>query len=153
MGVVDPLAEKIEDINTMIKVRFFLVILLFATSCTNRKVVIHYYNGLNMSNNSTWGSSLQIFFIDNQDVKKIPIRSKDLKSEISMIKGKIISKNSIIVPDDGNYTFAFISENDTLFADDRLEFWRYKNKGIKTALNMSSKNIILKNYKLNSNQQ
>jgi len=84
---------------------------------------------------------------------RMPIRDKNLKNEISIIKGKIISKNSIIVPDDGNYTFAFISKKDTLFADDRLEFWRYKDKGISYKLNDSSKNIILKHYKLNPNQQ
>ena len=137
----------------MIKIRYFLLILLIVTSCANQKVVMYYYNGLNINNNSTWGSSLQIFFMENRDMMRMPIRDKNLKNEISIIKGKIISKNSIIVPDDGNYTFAFISKKDTLFADDRLEFWRYKDKGISYKLNDSSKNIILKHYKLNPNQQ
>ncbi|WES98724.1 hypothetical protein P2W68_03725 [Chryseobacterium arthrosphaerae] len=137
----------------MIKIRYFLLILLIVTSCANQKVVMYYYNGLNINNNSTWGSSLQIFFMENRDMMRMPIRDKNLKNEISIIKGKIISKNSIIVPDDGNYTFAFISKKDTLFADDQLEFWRYKDKGISYKLNDSSKNIILKHYKLNPNQQ
>ncbi|KFF08934.1 hypothetical protein IW15_22640 [Chryseobacterium soli] len=137
----------------MIKIKYFLLILLIATSCTSQKVVLYYYNGLDLNSNNTLGSSLQIFFLENRDIMKVVIRDKNLKNEISIIKEKITSKNRIIVPDDGNYTFAFINKKDTLFADDRLEFWRYKDKGIFYKLNNSSKNIILKHYKLNPNQQ
>lgn len=114
---------------------------------------MYYYNGLDLNSNSTWGSSLQIFFLENRDMMKEVITDKNLKNEISIIKEKITSKNRIIVPDDGNYTFAFINKKDTLFADDRLEFWRYKDKGVAYKLNDTSKNIILKQYKLNPNQQ
>ncbi|WP_073296700.1 hypothetical protein [Chryseobacterium polytrichastri] len=137
----------------MIKIKCFLLILLIATSCTSQKVVMYYYNGLDLNSNSTWGSSLQIFFLENRDMMKEVITDKNLKNEISIIKEKITSKNRIIVPDDGNYTFAFINKKDTLFADDRLEFWRYKDKGVAYKLNDTSKNIILKHYKLNPNQQ
>lgn len=137
----------------MIKIKCFLLIFLIATSCTNQKVVMYYYNGLDLNSNSTWGSSLQIFFLENHDMMKVVIRDKNLKNEISIIKEKITSKNRIIVPDDGNYTFAFVNKKDTLFADDRLEFWRYKDKGISYKLNDSSKKVILKHYKLNPNQQ
>lgn len=137
----------------MIKIKCFLLILLIATSCTSQKVVMYYYNGLDLNSNSTWGSSLQIFFLENRDMMKEVITDKNLKNEISIIKEKITSKNRIIVPDDGNYTFAFINKKDTLFADDRLEFWRYKDKGVAYKLNDTSKNIILKQYKLNPNQQ
>ncbi|WP_312902306.1 hypothetical protein [Chryseobacterium taichungense] len=91
--------------------------------------------------------------MEDQDMVRVPIKNKDLENEILIIKEKIISTNNIIVPDDGNYTFAFISKKDTLFADNRLEFWRYKDKGISYKLNDSSKKVILKHYKLNSNQQ
>ncbi len=135
------------------KIKYFLLILLITISCNNKKVMLYYYNGLEINKNSTWGSSLQIFFMEDQDMVRVPIKNKDLENEILIIKEKIISTNNIIVPDDGNYTFAFISKKDTLFADNRLEFWRYKDKGISYKLNDSSKKVILKHYKLNSNQQ
>ncbi len=115
--------------------------------------MLYYYNGLEINKNSTWGSSLQIFFMGDQDMVKVPIKNKDLENEISVVKEKIISTNNIIVPDDGNYTFAFISKKDTLFADNRLEFWRYKDKGISYKLNHFLTMKILKQYKLNPNQQ
>jgi len=135
------------------KIKYLLLILLIIVSCTNQNVVLYYYNGLEISKNNTWGSSLQIFFMEDYDMIRVPIRKGELKDEISLIKTKIISKGKIIVPDDSNYTFAFISKKDTLFADDRLEFWRYKDKGISYKLNDASKNTILKQYKLNPNQQ
>ncbi|MCI3937394.1 hypothetical protein MQX03_09285 [Chryseobacterium aahli] len=87
------------------------------------------------------------------DMTTVPIKSKDLKNDISIIKNQIILKNQIIVPDDGNYTFGFIIEKDTLFADNSLEFWRYKNKGMASKISETSKRIILKEYKLPPNQQ
>lgn len=50
------------------------------------------------------------------------------------------------------YVFAFIIEKDTLFADDRLEFWRYTDKGLWCKLDNITKIEILKHYKLNPKQ-
>jgi hypothetical protein len=130
----------------------FLLILLFIISCNNRATKLHYYDGNINNGKYILASDLKSFFLNN-DIKKIPIKNKRVNKEISEIKQKIILKNQIIIPDDSYYVFAFVTEKDTLYADSRLEFWRYKDKGISYKLNDSLKNIILKNYKLNPNQQ
>lgn len=135
------------------KIICFLLMLLITVSCDNQKVMLFYYNGLDLNKNSTWGSSLQIFFEKDNDIKVIPIKDEVLKSDLLIIKKKIISTNNIIIPDDGNYMFAFISKKDTLFADNRLEFWRYRNRGVWFNLNDATKKTILSYYKVNPNQQ
>lgn len=83
---------------------------------------------------------------------KVSIKSKILKEELSNIRNKIIIKNQVLDFDDGNYSFAFINEKDTLFADDRLEFWKYRDKGLDVKLSGFSKKKILEYYKISPNQ-
>ncbi|MGR3857758.1 hypothetical protein [Chryseobacterium indologenes] len=130
-----------------------LLLMSFATiSCSNQNVMLFYYNGLNYNQNYTWGASLQIFFEKDNDMNTVLIQSKELKNNLLIIKEKIISTNNVIVPDDGNYTFAFVSKKDTLFADDRLEFWRYGSRGIYFKIKDNVKKSVLEHYKLNPNQ-
>ncbi|MGE6396692.1 hypothetical protein [Chryseobacterium scophthalmum] len=105
-------------------IKFLSLLILYAIffSCRSHEVALHYYNGLNSDKNHTWSSSLQIFFEKDEEMTKVPIKSKILKEELSNIRNKIITKNQVLDFDDGNYSFAFINEKDTLFADDRLEF-------------------------------
>ncbi|MCX8533916.1 hypothetical protein [Chryseobacterium luquanense] len=133
----------------------FLSILMLCTiffSCRSHDVALHYYNGLNSNKNHTWSSSLYIFFEKDEEMTKVPIKSKILKEELSNIKNKIITTNQVLDFDDGNYSFAFINEKDTLFADDRLEFWKYRNKGLAVKLGDFSKKKILEYYKISPNQ-
>lgn len=134
------------------KLKFSLVVFLIITSCRNHEVVLHYYNGLNSDKNHTWSSSLQVFFEKDREMTKVSINSKIVKKELSEIKNKIIAKNQILDFDDGNYSFAFINEKDTLFADNRLEFWKYKDMGFAVKLSDFSKNKILEHYKISPNQ-
>lgn len=135
------------------KTKYFLFILLIITSCGNQVTILYYYNGNINNGKYILASDLKSFFLDNNDIKKVSIKDQKVKEEISQIKEKIILKNNIVVPDDSYYVFAFISKKDTIFADNSLVFWRYKDKGVAYKLNDTSKNIILKQYKLNPNQQ
>lgn len=135
------------------KIKYLLLIFVMTISCNNKTVALYYYNGLEMNKNNTWGSSLQIFFEKNDGMTKVFIKDNEISQEITEIKVKIMSENKIIVPDDGNYMFAFVNKKDTLFADDRLEFWRSGNKGLYKKLDNHIKDKILKYYKPNPNQQ
>ncbi|VXB72076.1 MULTISPECIES: hypothetical protein [Chryseobacterium] len=135
-------------------IKFLSLLMLYAIffSCRSHEVALHYYNGLNSDKNHTWSSSLQIFFEKDEEMTKVPIKSKILKEELSNIRNKIITKNQVLDFDDGNYSFAFINEKDTLFADDRLEFWKYRDKGLAVKLSGFSKKKILEYYKISPNQ-
>lgn len=130
-----------------------LVLLIVATSCSNQRIALFYYNGTANNGKYVLGSDLKYFFLKDNDITKTLIESKRISKEFSKIKEEIIAKNNIVIPDDSYYVFAFLTKKDTLFADNRLEFWRYKDKGISYKLNDSSKKVILKHYKLNINQQ
>lgn len=82
----------------------------------------------------------------------VKIKNKTLKKELFDIRDKIVAKNQILDFDDGYYTFAFITEKDTLFADSRLQFWKYKDRGLAVKLSDISKKKILEHYKISPNQ-
>ncbi|WP_175621024.1 hypothetical protein [Chryseobacterium schmidteae] len=134
------------------KLKYSILVFLIITSCHNHEVVLHYYNGLNSDKNHTWASSLQIFFEKDEEMKKVPIKSKILKEELSNIRNKIITKDQVFDLEDGNYSFAFINEKDTLFAQSSLEFWKYRDKGLAVKLSDFSKKKILEYYKISPNQ-
>lgn len=134
------------------KLKYSILVFLIITSCHNHEVALHYYNGLNSDKNHTWSSSLQIFFEKDEEMTHVPIHSKIVKKELSEIKNKIIAKSQVLDFDDGNYSFAFINEKDTLFADDRLEFWKYRDKGLAVKFSDFSKKKILEYYKISPNQ-
>jgi len=129
------------------------MLLIVATSCNNQGIALFYYNGTANNGKYVLGSDVKYFFLKDNDITKTLIESKRISKEFSKIKEEIIAKNNIVIPDDSYYVFAFLTKKDTLFADNRLEFWRNKDKGISYKLNDSSKKIILKHYKLNPNQQ
>jgi hypothetical protein len=107
---------------------------------------------LNSDKNHTWSPSLHIFFERDEEMTHVPINSKIVKKELSEIKNKIITKKQVLDFDDGNYSFAFINEKDTLFADNRLEFWKYRDMGFAVKLSGFSKKKILEHYKISRNQ-
>lgn len=129
-----------------------LMLLIVAASCNNQRTALLYYSGTANNGKYVLGSNLNYFFLKDGDIMKTFIDNKRFSKEISKIKEEIIGKNNIVSPDDSYYVFAFLTQKDTLFADNRLEFWRYKNKGISYKLDSSSKKIILKHYKLNHNR-
>ncbi len=113
------------------KIKYLLLMLLIvATSCSNQGTTLFYYNGTTNNGKYVLGSDLKFFFLENNNIARTLIESKRINEEISKIKKEIYTKNNIIIPDDSYYVFAFITKKDTLFADNRLEFWRYKDKGI-----------------------
>lgn len=64
------------------------------------------------------------------------------------IKKKIMLKNQKFDLEDGYSVFAFVKNNDTLYADNSLEFWRYNHRGMRIILSKDLKNKILENYSL-----
>lgn len=128
------------------------MLLIIAISCGNQGTNLFYYKGTANNGKYILGSDLKYFFLENNDIKRTLIESKKLTMEMSKIKTEIIIKNNIVVPDDSYYVFAFTTKKDTLFSDNRLEFWRYKDKGISHKLNDSLKRKILEYYNLSSNQ-
>lgn len=136
----------------MKKAKYFILLFLIAVSCRNQKVTLHYYNGLNYNNNWVLASSTRIFFESDEEMEIVKIKNKTLKKELFYIRDKIVVENQILDFDDGYYTFAFITEKDTLFADNGLQFWKYKDKGLAVKLTDISKNKILEYYKISPNQ-
>lgn len=139
----------------MIKVNYFILLLVLVTiviSCRNQKITLIYSNNTVDNSKYVIASDLKYFFSDNRDIKRVYLRNEKLSLKTEEIKQKIIAKNQIITPDDSYYVFALILKKDTLFADDRLEFWRYRDRGIYFKLEDKIKKEILKYYKLNPNQ-
>jgi len=139
----------------MIKVRYSIVLALLVTiitSCNNQKIVLIYSK--NTVNNSKYviASDLKYFFSDNNDIKRVYLRNEKLSLKLEDIKQKIVTEHQIIIPDDSYYVFAFITKKDTLFADDRLDFWRFKDKGVYFKLDDFEKKRILKHYKIYPDQ-
>jgi hypothetical protein len=132
------------------KITCFLLILLISISCANQKTTLFYYNGSMNNGKYILGSDLKYFFLGD-DIAKVSFKEQSLSEEMLEIKEKIILRNNIVIPDDSYYVFAFTSKKDTLFADNKLEFWRYKDKGMSLKLSEASKKEILKKYKLHSN--
>lgn len=136
----------------MKKVKYFTLLFLIALSCRSQEVSLYYYDGLNSDNNWILASSTQIFFESDEEMAMVKIKNKILKKELLYIKDKIVSKNQILYFDDSYYTFSFINEKDTLFADNSLGFWKYKDKGLAIKLSDISKKKILEYYKISPNQ-
>ncbi|WP_411810703.1 hypothetical protein ACLB9Y_10565 [Chryseobacterium scophthalmum] len=135
-------------------IKFLSLLMLYAIffSCRSNEFKLYYYNGLNSNNNSTLSSSLQDFFDPNEEMTIVKIKDNTLKNELSNIKNKIVAKNQVFDLEDGNYSFAFINEKDTLFAQSSLEFWKYRDKCLAVKLIGFSKKKILEYYKISPNQ-
>ncbi|MBW7675546.1 hypothetical protein [Chryseobacterium chendengshani] len=129
------------------KNRYLLFFLLIIVSCNNQKTAMYYYQGKINNGKYILASDLDSFFVD-EDMKKIIITEKKIYKELTEIKKKIIAKNQAFDLDDGNYVFAFIKNKDTIFADNRLEFWRYNNRGMQLILGDDIKSKILGNYNI-----
>lgn len=139
----------------MIKIRYsiiFALLVTIITSCSNQKIVLIYSK--NTVNNSKYviASDLKYFFSENNDIKRVYLRDEKLSLKLEDIKQKIVAKHQIIIPDDSYYVFAFITKKDTLFADDRLDFWRFRDKGVYFKLDDLEKKKILKHYKIHPDQ-
>jgi hypothetical protein len=111
---------------------------------------MYYYQGKINNGKYILASDLDSFFVDT-DMKKVVIKDKSLYREIAEIKKKIISKDQTFDLDDGYYVFAFITDKDTIFADNSLEFWRYNNRGMRFILHKDIKDNILENHNIISN--
>lgn len=136
----------------MKKVIYFIFSFFIVVSCCSQKVSLLYYNGLNSHNNWVLASSTQVFFESDEEMAMVKIKNSTLRKELFDVKDKIVAKNQILDFDDSNYTFAFINKKDTLFADYRLGFWKYKDKGLAIKLSEISRNKILEHYKIIPNQ-
>ncbi|MDR6464588.1 hypothetical protein [Chryseobacterium sediminis] len=139
----------------MIKIRYSIIFALLVTvitSCSNQKIVLIYSK--NTVNNSKYviASDLKYFFSENNDIKRVYLQNEKLSLKLEDIKQKIVAKHQVIIPDDSYYVFAFITKKDTLFADDRLDFWRFRDKGVYFKLDDLEKKKILKHYKIHPDQ-
>ena len=122
---------------------FLLLVIPTILSCSNQKVVIYNHNNTQNDDGEIFGSNLKPFFVYNSpNINVITIKSNGFSKKILSIKEKIQIKNNIIEPDDSYYEYAFINKKDTLYADYRLEFWRYGNKGISYKLGDNTKREI-----------
>ncbi|MBP1163234.1 MULTISPECIES: hypothetical protein [unclassified Chryseobacterium] len=138
----------------MIKVKYSILLILLAitTSCRNQKMVLIYSKNIVHNSKYVIASDLKYFFSNKSDINRVCLRNEKLNLKVEEIKQKIITKNQIITPDDSYYVFAFIIKKDTLFADDRLEFWRYGDRGVYFKLDDFEKKKILKHYKIHPDQ-
>lgn len=136
----------------MKKMTFLLLIILLVTSCKSKNVTMTYYGGMNYNNNFIIETSLREFFEEDTEMKHVSFKSIGVKNELIDIRNRITAYNHVIDFEDGNYTFAFVNDRDTLYADDRLVYWRYKKMCLALKLSEKSKKIILSNYHRNPNQ-
>lgn len=125
---------------------FLLLTIPIILSCNNQKVIIYTQDNTKNDDGEIFGSNLKAFFNDNSSNINInSIRSNELSKKLLSIKEKIQIVNNNIEPDDSYYEYVFINKKDTLYADYRLEFWKYGNKGILYKLDDNTKKQI-KNY-------
>lgn len=123
---------------------FLLSVISTILSCNNQKVVIYNHDNTQNDDGEIFGSNLKPFFIHNSpNINVTTIKSIGFSKKLLSIKERIQIKNNIIEPDDSYYEYAFINKKDTLYADYRLEFWRYGNKGISYRLDDTTKEEIV----------
>jgi len=100
---------------------------------------MYHYKNSTEANSQVLASDLKSFFKNGDDVNLVLINDKKLEKELTKIKEKIQLVNNNIEPDDSYYERAFVFKSDTIYADYRLEFWRYKNLGTTYKLNNTIK--------------
>ena len=124
--------------------RIFLLLVVFTIlSCNNQKVVMYNHDNTQNDDGEIFGSNLRPFFAHNSsNINVTTIKFNGFSKKLLSIKEKIQIKNNIIEPDDSYYEYAFINKKDTLYADYRLEFWRFRNKGISYKLDDITKKKI-----------
>lgn len=133
----------------MIRITVYIIISVLFFSCSSKhQVTIYHYKNSTEPNAQILASDLKTFFKNEKNVYVLLIKDMKLEKELSEIKEKIQLVNNNIEPDDSYYERAFVSKSDTIYADYRLEFWRYKNLGTIYKLNNTIKAKI-KNFDKN----
>jgi hypothetical protein len=123
---------------------YFLCFSFLIYSCRSNKVSINIYDRPEIEEREVLGSNLKNFFKNHpQRIETFSVKSNKIQQEFLLIKNKIQINNNILDPfDDGSYKYCFINKKDTLFADSRLGFWKFKSKGIAYTLNGKIKNTL-----------
>jgi len=100
-------------------------------SCSQKVTKIYYNDSSKVDDGEIFGEALHIFFIQDKSIHIYQIQSNNLNNELQKIKDSINSTLTSGELDDSRYTYAFITvSKDTLFADYRLSYWKYKRKSI-----------------------
>lgn len=126
------------------KYLYFLCFTFLTYSCSSNKISINIYDRPEIEERGVLGSNLKNFFKNYPErIETFIVKSNKIQKEFLSIKNKIEINNNILDPfDDGSYKYCFINKKDTLFADDRLEFWKFKSKGVAHTLNDKMKRKI-----------
>ncbi|BDS10337.1 hypothetical protein [Aureispira anguillae] len=129
-----------------------LVLVFLFISCKSN-IIIYHHDTSKYDGGEIWGSNLQLFFKENDDISVHKINSKKVYRELYEIKKNVLSRGDKIhhikslkdykelEDDDDFYSYLFIlNKKDTLYANIALSIWRYGNQ--KLTLESSVENFL-----------
>lgn len=116
----------------MKKRQFYIVVFCLAglLSCNQKITSVYYYDNTKVDDGEITSTYLRGFFVEDKKVHISTVRSNVLNKELQGIRDSIIRRTPIDNFDDGYYGYAFVTGEDTLYADYNLTYWRYKEKGV-----------------------
>ncbi|GHT20734.1 hypothetical protein FACS189429_8820 [Bacteroidia bacterium] len=95
-----------------------------------KTICIYHNDTSNLDDGEIWGSNVNLFFGDNDNIRKVEIKSLKLSNELRKIKEQIMENGNDFYKDDACYNYAFITHtNDTIYCNEFV-VWRYKKKTI-----------------------
>ena len=116
----------------------YIFLIVFLYSC-NPSVIVYYHETSQYDGGEIWGSDLDLFFDDSEDISINKLSSRDINLELTRIKKVLEKKKDIVEIDDNFYEYAFIlGMKDTLYTNSAFEEWRYNNFKSKTASSIES---------------
>ena len=110
--------------------KYLIVFLCCCTASCSSKVIMIFYNDTSkVDDGEIFGSELNRFFLKEESTLYFKTKSVYLDKELINIKKKSTVNSKFINKDDSYYSYAFITkQGDTLFANEHLDLWRYRNK-------------------------
>lgn len=131
-----------------IKLFFHLIIICLFISCSDNVVLIYSHTST-LDGDELFGNEINKFFNTSEYIQKIKTENnKEVLLELNKIKENIRYSPSLtnLELNEAYYKYAFVFNNDTLYAHSSLTSWRYKNKIGTTNQNKAIEDIIFKYF-------
>ena len=100
-------------------------------SCSQKLISVYYHENSKVDDGEITSTYLRGFFVQDKNIHTYTVRSNVLNKELQEIRDSISRTKPVENFDDSYYGYAFITTaKDTLYADNNLTYWRYKEKGV-----------------------
>jgi len=111
------------------RMALMMVFLMSLNSCSNKLTLVYYNDSRKVDDGEIYGEALHVFFIPDKNIQLYKIKRREINAVLFRIKDSLKNRPPTNEPDDGYYQYAFVTyKKDTLFADYRLNYWKYRNR-------------------------